>query len=526
MNDRIKSVEGRVIFLMVMFALGITVLVLVFSYHMISAFQRRAAIQSAEFNLQLVSSLIEQDLIELSALARWCGYNATIGNYFLASEHSVPLSLDAWGRLQEEYVNNRAGRYVRRIIVFDAKQERLLQTGNLAATTEPVMVYNLNKIFDTGLLRNSRWQAILRDPYYPAGSPVIPFLCPVYSPMDGSEIGTVFLAAAAGLITNKLSAYTLPEDSRLYLKLEETYYVFEDDGIQNADEIPDGRDALVSYPVREGITLIQALPNARIMSFRGSWPATTAGLLVLIVLLILLGWGVRRQTREITGLMEKRIADEKHKRDLEYRMLQSQINPHFLYNTLNSIKWMAAIQNAPGIAEMTTALSRLLQRVSRDSRRMASLREELALLDDYLVIQKYRYGDSVTLEKKIAHESLLDTPVPRFVLQPLAENAIFHGIEPKGSGVITVEVTQCSDDVLVSLTDDGVGMDAAVIERIRNEPRDAVGMFRELGVRNVDERLRHAFGEDYGLVIESETGKYTSMTLRLPLNRRQEAGNG
>jgi two-component system sensor histidine kinase YesM len=235
-----------------------------------------------------------------------------------------------------------------------------------------------------------------------------------------------------------------------------------------------------------------------------------AALCVLILLLILSWLGINRMAREITLLMDKTIADEKNKKDLEYRMLQNQITPHFLYNTLNSIKWMATIQNAGGIAEMTTALSRLLQTVSKDIRKVVPLRDELSLLNDYLIIQKYRYGDSVTLEKEIADESLLDTPIPRFTLQPLAENAIFHGIEPKGSGTIVVKVTENKNDtgaseVLVSITDNGIGIKADVI----------AGM----GIHNVDERLRYAFGEAYGLCVESEEGKYTSITIRLPGGR-------
>jgi two-component system sensor histidine kinase YesM len=213
-------------------------------------------------------------------------------------------------------------------------------------------------------------------------------------------------------------------------------------------------------------------------------------------------------------LMDKTIADEKNKKENEYRMLQNQITPHFLYNTLNSIKWMATIQNAGGIAEMTTSLSRMLQTVSKDVRKVVPLRDELSLLGDYLVIQKYRYGDSVTFEKEIADDALLDTLIPRFTLQPLIENAIFHGIEPKGAGTITVKITNNTDapEVLVTITDNGIGMNAEVI----------AGM----GIRNVDERLRYAFGELYGLRIESEEGKYTAITIRLPRHSQQPTGGG
>lgn len=130
--------------------------------------------------------------------------------------------------------------------------------------------------------------------------------------------------------------------------------------------------------------------------------------------------------------MNKRIEDEKQKQDLEYKMLQSQINPHFIYNTLSSIKWMATIQGADGIAEMTTALSRLLKSISKGTRLLVPIREELAFLEDYCTIQNYRYGGTISFALKVDDPTIYDRGILRFTLQPLVENSIFHGIEPKG----------------------------------------------------------------------------------------------
>ena len=539
MADRIKTVRGRVIFLLVLSALVITVLVLLFSFDMIRSFEQRTIIQSVEFNFQVISSVVERDFRDLSILAWWCGHNREIADYMLSQDQQTTRSLDAWLRLSEEYVNNRAGHYVRRLIVFDSALEKFLQVGNLAGGSEPVTVYNLAKVFATGLERNSQWQALIRDPFASRESLVFPLVTPLYSPENGNETGTVFLAALPSIITDKLSGYNPPENSRLYLSLGSQYYRIEGEQLSPEDfpfqtENDDSntassgratlqvRDAegknytLIRYPVREGMAFNQIIPDINFFPLQGALPWLLAGLGALLLLLGFMGWGVNRMTREITVLMEKRIADEKNKRDLEYRMLQSQINPHFLYNTLNSIKWMASIQNASGIAEMTTALSRLLQTISRDERKMVPLRDELSILDDYLVIQKYRYGDSITMEKKISSEALLDTPIPRFVLQPLIENAIFHGIEPKGAGVITVEVKPEGDDIVVYVSDNGVGMSPGTIAGLRGSREEAQGIFRELGIHNVDERLRCAFGEKYGLSIASEEGKFTTIIIMLP----------
>lgn len=143
-----------------------------------------------------------------------------------------------------------------------------------------------------------------------------------------------------------------------------------------------------------------------------------------------MGRDINQLSRDISGLIDRRVAYEKEKMDYEYRLLQSQVNPHFLYNTLNSIKWMATIQNAPGIAEMTLALSRLLKNISKGSSAFVSIRREFDLLNNYFSIQKYRYGGMITLEYEIDSDALLDNEILRFTLQPIVENAISTASSP------------------------------------------------------------------------------------------------
>lgn len=241
-----------------------------------------------------------------------------------------------------------------------------------------------------------------------------------------------------------------------------------------------------------------------------------------------IGRGINALSRSVSALMDHRLQAEKQKQDLEYRMLQNQINPHFLYNTLNSIKWMATIQHAPGIAEMTTALSRLLKSVSKGNERLVPLVEEFALLNDYFTIQQYRYGGTVMLDVDyIEDEHLIhDCMIPRFTLQPLVENAIFHGIEPKGcAGQVALTVTRdkTCGDVLIALSDDGVGMTQEQIEKALREPgpEEAAAKYRYVGIWNVHRRLQYSFGEAYGLSIASEPGHGTTVTVRLPYHKEE-----
>jgi len=232
-----------------------------------------------------------------------------------------------------------------------------------------------------------------------------------------------------------------------------------------------------------------------------------------------IGRGINQLARDVDALIQSRVESEKRKRDLEYKMLQSQINPHFLYNSLNSIKWMATIQNATGIAEITVSLSRLLKSIAKIDRAVVPLSQELALLEDYFVISRYRYGGSITSQVDVPDE-LLDCDIPIFTLQPIVENAIFHGIEANG-GIGTVSVSAClSGDVLeVTVEDDGIGMDDDTIQSVlKAEGTDNQGLFQKVGIYNVHTRIQYEFGTEYGLRIESQPGEFTRVIVRIPFS--------
>ncbi len=232
-----------------------------------------------------------------------------------------------------------------------------------------------------------------------------------------------------------------------------------------------------------------------------------------------IGRGINELSGSVQKLIDTRVRIEKEKREYEYQMLQSQINPHFLYNTLNSIKWMASIQNATGIPEMTTALSRLLKSIAKDERQRVPIQTELDFLNDYYTIQKYRYGGSITMDVSLADDALTNNEILRFTLQPIVENAIFHGIEPKGAaGAVGIRVRKNADgNVCIDVTDDGVGMDSeTVAQLLTGEKKSSSNFFRDIGISNVHKRLQYEYGEAYGLSFSSEIGKYTTVTVTLP----------
>lgn len=248
-----------------------------------------------------------------------------------------------------------------------------------------------------------------------------------------------------------------------------------------------------------------------------------------------IGRGINQMSENIVELMNHQIENEKQRYTLEYKMLQSQIHPHFIYNTLNSIIWMADLQGADGIVEITTAFSKLLKSISKSTASLVTIHEELAILKEYFTIQQYRYGGTITLDIDVREEALYDCKIIKFSLQPLVENAIFHGIEPKGCiGTITITVESVpnqlllqaspSDDapavpeiIRITVEDNGVGIASRKASELLTEnSRQRTDFFQEIGINSVHKRLQYEFGAPYGIHIESEEGSYTRIILLFP----------
>jgi two-component system sensor histidine kinase YesM len=580
MLRRIATVKGQVTLMLVLFSAVVLALITVSGLYLVRSYQRQIDIKGIEFNLQLVANLIEQDLRELARIG-WASSNDMAIAEFLLTEgdNERSLSIIAHDQMIQSVAINSTRQYVRRLLIVDGYNSKILQVDNFASSSLPVNIHNIDQI--TGL-EMGEWFAIMSDPYN--SSPdfqVLPLVHPVYHPSNRNRIGTIYLLVNGALITDKLIGYHPADDSYLYLEFSDKAWMIEGDVITQIDfdyritgnetgvaispltTVSTARDdknaalTIVTYPIRDGVFLTQVSPQRIFTVQLGVWIWMLAGLVFTIILmgiiviyslgktiskpvallrqkidaiaggdftqnpdlesrseLGIIGQGVNRLSQDILVLMENRIKDEHQKRDLEYRMLQSQITPHFLYNTINSIKWMATLQGADGIVEMVTSLSRLLKTISKDIRKVVSLEDELALLDDYLVIQKYRYGNSIVVTNEI-EQVFTQTKIPRFSLQPLVENAIFHGIRPKGQGHIVLSAVFDVDDVLVTVTDDGVGMSKEVISKFKDKAPDSDTILN-LGLRNVDSRLRYAFGDTYGLSISSKEGDFTSVTLRMP----------
>ncbi|MEX2416617.1 MAG: sensor histidine kinase, partial [Paenibacillaceae bacterium] len=213
-------------------------------------------------------------------------------------------------------------------------------------------------------------------------------------------------------------------------------------------------------------------------------------------------------------LMSQVVKEQEFKRKSEISALQAQINPHFLYNTLDSIVWMAEAKKSEEVVLMTSALARLFRSSISKGRELVLIQTELEHITNYLTIQQMRYRDKLTFHIDVAPK-ILNYLTLNILLQPLVENAIYHGIKNKsGIGVITIRGCEDQDKVIFHVIDNGVGMDEATIARILSN--QAASERRGMGVANVHERIQLYFGDAFGLSYESEPDVGTSVIIRIP----------
>lgn len=234
-----------------------------------------------------------------------------------------------------------------------------------------------------------------------------------------------------------------------------------------------------------------------------------------------IGSEFNRTADNIETLIEKVYMMEISQKQAEIDFLCMQINPHFLYNTLDTISWMAFSQGNRDVSELTIALADLLRAMIKKER-FISLKEEMKTVSDYLFIQKQRFGDKISVDYDI-DENAYPYEVPNFLLQPLIENAIIHGIEPKiEAGNLCIEIKTDEENLYFRVTDDGVGMSQEKIKELY-EQCELNDTKQNIGLKNVYRRLLLCYGEESRLEISGQKNAGTSISFRVPI---QQEGQG
>ena len=218
------------------------------------------------------------------------------------------------------------------------------------------------------------------------------------------------------------------------------------------------------------------------------------------------------------------------KRQAQYLALQNQINPHFLYNTLEGIRSEAVAGGLNVVADMTEYLAKFFRYTISKVENLVTVTEELENIETYFAIQQFRFGDRLRLEIDDPEPGIQHCQIPKLTMQPLVENAIIHGLERKiGIGVVSVRLTLTEKRLIVRISDNGVGMEPETLHQLQEElcrtAYDYIDSGRGTGIAllNVNNRIRLLFGEQYGITICSTPGLGTDVTVTLPAKHEGRA---
>lgn len=253
----------------------------------------------------------------------------------------------------------------------------------------------------------------------------------------------------------------------------------------------------------------------------------------------MLGNSFNQMLAQIKRLLRQVNEEQRLKREAELRSLQAHIQPHFLYNTLDTIQWLARKDGAYEATQVVESLSRLFRIGLSRGKEIIPLADEFEHIRSYLMIQKTRYKDKLNYSIEIEPE-LMNLFVIKLILQPVVENAIYHGIkERRGSGFISIRATAEEGMVVIRIEDDGNGMTEGKLDLLRTQldqvgktdymqptpqekGEEERGLLKSYGLRNVQERIRLSYGEPYGISIDSQWKSGTIVTIRHPIMHREE----
>lgn len=567
MKKSFRTLRGKLSIIALSYSFGTSVFLTIASFLFMRSYITENLINSSTSTLKLIAETIELDIKSIRQFEHWCSVSGEFSD--IGNQQSQQANLQLYEKLIGEVRTLRAAPFIKRIIISNQESNRFIQ--HTSASSSPVTRYNIEKL---KALSDESFSCFCYDPFLPKNENcIIPLTIKIYD-KNGKQNGSWgYIAIDSAIILSRFADFQT--DDVVFITLGNTTYKLKNGMLSKGmtSELLQLKQ-IVTCPIPEGkITLSISLSHLIFKRLRDFFIHL---LLLFGIGLCLLGFGIKETlakivtvpvsklqkqldrvaagsfapnpgiewddefgdigrglnnlSKSVSSLMISRVEDEKKRQQLEYKVLQNQINPHFLYNTLNSIKWMATIQNAVGIAEMVTSLARLLKNISKTSNSLVSLSEELSLLEDYFVILQYRYGGAITMIKDIDTD-ITDALIPRFTLQPLLENAIFHGIEPTGNaGSITLSIHKLSTGIIeIHLTDNGRGMDAEQIKEILYQDendgqknKSGSGLFKSMGILNVQKRIKYEYGSQYGVSIVSEKNKYTTVKIDIPYKKGGE----
>ncbi|HEY5560347.1 MAG TPA: histidine kinase [Clostridiaceae bacterium] len=225
--------------------------------------------------------------------------------------------------------------------------------------------------------------------------------------------------------------------------------------------------------------------------------------------------------RKVNKLVKEVYIDKITQKELEIQMLQNQINPHFLYNTLESIHMMAEINEDEETSSMVRALGRILRYGISGEHDHVTIKQELDHLNDYIMLQKIRFSNIFDIQTDI-DDTIYQNTMIKLILQPVVENSIYHGLENKLSdGLIEISGHKENDDIIFKITDNGVGMSEKAVNKMNDYINALDSSSKSIGLKNVNRRLKLYYGNNYGVKVYSELNVGTTVIIIIPINTNQ-----
>ncbi len=210
------------------------------------------------------------------------------------------------------------------------------------------------------------------------------------------------------------------------------------------------------------------------------------------------------------------ISEEEERRKAELNALQMQINPHFLYNTLSTIKYLARSEKINEVDKTIDALISILRNTIGTTEEMATIKSEIENLEQYIYINKLRFGSSTNVTFKVS-EDCNDILIPKLIIQPFIENAFFHAFTGKSQGEINIFINRNGNFIIIEIIDNGIGMEETDINKIRRK-----NLKGGIGIKNVDERIKLIYGEEFGVKIVSEKEYGTIVSIKIPIDKKEK----
>ena len=218
----------------------------------------------------------------------------------------------------------------------------------------------------------------------------------------------------------------------------------------------------------------------------------------------------------INNLININYKSKIEQKELELKQLQNQINPHFIYNTLESIHMMAEINDDPETSTMAEYFGTIIRYSMNRRINTVKLKEEIAIIENYIYLQRIRFDTLFTIEN-LVNDDVLECEIIKMIIQPLIENSIYHGLsECSGDGKIIIQALHIDNNLVITISDNGIGIEEKRLRSLNNYINGKNESFNGIALRNINRRLKLHYGNDYGLEVFSVLGKGTSMTLTLP----------